>query len=443
VHAASPSSAARPPATPGGAIGDRLDDPTDDPTDDRPDEVSHHPAARGERPLHALVRPPGPELLDAVAAALAGTGPAVLPLSPDLPGAALRAALDALRPTHLVTVEGVRPCVGGIGVPDDVAVIIATSGSTGTPKGVALTAAALRASAAASLRRLGALPGERWLCCLPPSHVAGLQVLVRALLSDSAPIMQRGFSPEAVATARAEHVSLVPTQLRRMLDAGTDLSAFRTILLGGAAAPPGLLATVRAAGARVVTTYGMTETCGGCVYDGTPLDNVDLEIRADGRILIAGPVLFSGYRLRPDLTTACRAGRWYVTTDLGERAGGRLRVLGRADDVINTGGQKVVAAAAAEILAGHPAVRDAAVVGAPDREWGERVVAVVVPADPAAPPSLPDLREFAKERLPAYAAPRELLIVPELPLLPSGKPDVPAVRAVVAAGETTGKDGHH
>jgi O-succinylbenzoic acid--CoA ligase len=313
-------------------------------------------------------------------------------------------------------------------------VIIATSGTTGVPKGVDLSAAALRASARASLRRLGAAPGERWLCCLPPSHISGMQVLVRSLEGGTEPIIHARFSAEDVAAGGADHVSVVPTQLRRLLDLrgasgnGSRLAAFRTILLGGAAAPPGLLQEARAAGARVVTTYGMSETSGGCVYDGEALYNVDLKVGADGRIRVGGPVLFSGYRLRPDLTGACRDGRWFVTSDVGELAGGRLAVLGRADDVVVTGGQKVVAGAVAAVLAGHPAVRECAVVGRADPEWGERVAAVVVPTDPAAPPSLEELRALVKSRLPGYAAPRSLEVLDALPLLPNGKPDLAALR---------------
>ncbi|MBB2915436.1 O-succinylbenzoic acid--CoA ligase [Streptosporangium becharense] len=371
------------------------------------------------RALNAVVSTPGPELFRLVGEALSGEGPAVLPLSPALPAPALRAALDALRPTH---VDGVRRA-DGVGVPAEVAVVIATSGSTGAPKGVQLSAAALRASASASLRRLGARPGERWLCCLPPSHVSGLQVLVRSLLGGTEPVVHDGFSPEAVLASGADHVSLVPTQLRRLLHA--DLSVFGTILLGGAAAPAGLLAAARAAGARVVTTYGMSETCGGCVYDGEPLDGVRAGIGGDGRIRLSGPMLFSGYRLRPDLTAAALDGGWFRTSDLGAMEGGRLRVLGRADDVINTGGEKVVAAAVAAVVAGHPAVTDAVVVGRPDPEWGERVVAVIVSP---APPSLAELRAYAKERLPAYAAPAKLVVLPEIPLLVNGKPDLEALR---------------
>jgi O-succinylbenzoic acid--CoA ligase len=293
---------------------------------------------------------------------------------------------------------------------------------------VELTAAALRVSARASLLRLGAGPGERWLCCLPPSHVSGLQVLVRSLECGTEPIIHAGFDAAAVAGSGAAHVSVVPTQLRRLMDLGAPLSRFRTLLLGGAAAPADLLRAARAAGGRVVTTYGMSETAGGCVYNGEPLDKVDLDLGADGRVRVRGPVLFSGYRLRPDLTRAAMDDGWFVTSDLGTFTGGRLGVLGRADDVVITGGQKVVAGAVAAVLAEHPAVRDAAVVGRPDPEWGELVTAVVVPADPAAPPRLAELRDLVKGRLPAYAAPRSLEVLAALPLLPNGKPDLVALR---------------
>jgi O-succinylbenzoic acid--CoA ligase len=374
-----------------------------------------------DRPLHAIVQPPGPELFMAVRDALSGDGPAVLPLAPGHADA----AIAALRPTH---VNGV-PQDGGHGVPGDVAVVIATSGSTGAPKGVLLPAAALRASAAASLRHVRAAPGERWLCCLPVSHVSGLLVLVRALLSDTEPIIHSTFDPHAVLGSGAAHVSLVPTQLHRLVELAADLSVFRTILLGGAAPRPGLVERARELGARIVTTYGMSETCGGCVYDGQPLDNVDLKIGDDGLIRIAGPMLFSGYRSTGEVTPGPFDGDWFVTSDLGELTGGRLRVLGRADDVINTGGEKVVAAAVTSVLCTHPGVSDAAVIGTPDPEWGERVTAVVVPTDPDTPPTLQQLRAYCRDRLPPHAAPRDLRLVAGLPLLPNGKTDLVRLKA--------------
>ncbi len=180
----------------------------------------------------------------------------------------------------------------------------------------------------------------------------------------------------------------------------------------------------------------MSETCGGCVYDGVPLDGVSAVPGDDGRIRITGPVLFSGYRLRPDLTTAALDGPWFLTSDLGAvDASGRLTVRGRADDVINTGGEKVVAAEVASALETCPGVREAVVVGRPDAEWGERVTAVVVPVSAADPPSLDLLCRHVQERLPRYAAPRELVLLDTMPMLPSGKPDLEALRREQSGAE--------
>ncbi|MBA9005651.1 AMP-binding protein [Thermomonospora cellulosilytica] len=379
-----------------------------------------------DRPLHALVLPPGPRLLRALAEALDGTGPAICPLDPGLPGPALESLLNALAPQAVETAEGVRPRGGGEPVAPDVAVLIATSGSTGTPKFVELTAGALRHSASATLERIGAADGDRWVCCLPTNHVAGLQVLVRSLVAGTDPVIVPRLSPAAVSEADARHLSVVPTQLRRLLDAGADLSRFGSILLGGAAAAPGLVEEARARGGRVFTTYGMSETSGGCVYDGVPLNGVRVKVGGDGRIRLAGPVLFSGYRLRPDATAEARDGDWFRTQDLGAFEDGRLRVLGRVDDVINTGGEKVLATEVAAVLARHPRVGDVVVVGRPDPEWGERVTAVVVPDGD--PPTLAELRDLVRATLPVYAAPRELDLREAIPLLPSGKPDRQALR---------------
>jgi O-succinylbenzoic acid--CoA ligase len=391
------------------------------------------------RPLHAVLLPAeaaGGRLLEALSAALDGSGPAILPLDPDLPRERLDALLGAFAPATIETPEGttrLAPAGPGAatrpGVRPETAVVIATSGSTGQPKGTELSAAALLASARASLDRLGARPGDSWLCCLRASHVAGLQVLVRSLIAGVPPVVSMRLEPGTLAASGCAYVSLVPVQLRRLVDAGAGLSALRGILLGGAAMPDGLLADAGAAGARVTTTYGMSETCGGCVYDGVPLDEVSVEIGADGRIRIAGPVLFSGYRLQPGLSRQARDGRWFITSDLGSiSASGRLRVRGRADDVIVTGGEKVVAGEVAAVLGTCPGVREAVVVGRPDPEWGELVTAIVVPADPADPPTLGALRARVREKLPRRAAPRELVLVARIPLLPSGKPDLERLR---------------
>ena len=400
------------------------------------------------RPLHAVLLPPqaaGPRLLEALARAIDGSGPAILPLDPTLPRARIDELIVAFAPTTLEMAEdsqrlprASRSGLAGPGVPDEVAVVLATSGSTGLPKGVELPASALVASAAASLARLGAAPGERWLGCLPLHHISGLGVLVRSLLAGSAPVLRDRVDAGVVArdstdAARCSYVSLVPTQLRRLLDAGAPLDGFRAILLGGAAIPPGMLAEAAAAGARVVTTYGMTETCGGCVYDGMPLDGVRVASGADGRIRVSGPVLFSGYRLAPELTRTALDDGWFVTSDLGEvTQAGRLVVRGRADDVIISGGEKIVAGEVEQVLRGCPQVREAVVVGAPDPDWGERVTVMIVAADDAEPPSLDDLRAYARDRLPRYAAPQAMVVVGRLPMLASGKPDRQLIREMTA-----------
>jgi O-succinylbenzoic acid--CoA ligase len=395
------------------------------------------------RPLHAVLLPAAAgaqRLLEALGAALDGTGPAILPVDPRLPAGRARALLRALRPATLETLQGTQRLDPGDSpaVAPGTAVVIATSGSTGEPKGVELSAAALRHSARASLDRIGARPGEAWLSCLPPSHISGLQVFVRSLLSGVTPVVLERLALLTRGGDPPQYVSLVPTQVRHLLDepGGRDLLAgFRGILLGGAAAPAGLRAEAAAAGARVITTYGMSETCGGCVYDGEPLDGVSAGIGPGGRIRLAGPVLFSGYRGRPDLTAAALDGGWFVTSDVGEvDAAGRLTVRGRADGMINTGGEKVSADEVASVLEDCPGVREAVVVGRPDPEWGELVTAIVVPADPAAPPGLDVLRGFARGRLPDYAAPRAVVVVPAVPLLSSGKPDLRALRVLAQQG---------
>jgi O-succinylbenzoic acid--CoA ligase len=295
------------------------------------------------------------------------------------------------------------------------------------------------------LRRAGARPGERWLACLPASHVAGLQVLVRSLVSETEPVVAARATADAVraaADAGCAHVSVVPTQLVRLLgaDGGAQaLARYRCVLVGGAAAGAAALAEARAAGVTAVTTYGMSETCGGCVYDGVPLDGVTVREDEDGRLRISGPVLMNRYHGRPDLTAAVfdhpglgssAAGyREFVTSDLGRLLpDGRVMVRGRADDVINTGGHKVVPGEVAAVLAACPGVREVVVVGRPDPEWGERVIAVVVPADREHPPGLELLRTQVSARLPRYACPSEVVLTDAIPVLPSGKPDLAALR---------------
>jgi O-succinylbenzoic acid--CoA ligase len=401
-----------------------------------PQSVPGHP---GRRPLHAVLLDgtgDAGRLLGPLARALDGTGPAVLPVDATLPAARVSQLLDAFQPNAVIGERGeARARSPFPAAAADTAVIIGTSGSTGEPKGVELSAAALAHSARASLARAGARPGERWLACLPAAHVAGLAVLVRSIVGGTAPVVAASATAQALdeaADAGAAHVSLVPTQLVRLLaepGGAQALARYRCVLVGGAAAGAGALAQARAAGVHAVTTYGMSETCGGCVYDGVPLDGVTVREGADGRLRISGPVLMNRYCGRPDLTAAVLRGGEFVTSDLGRVApDGTVTVRGRADDVINTGGHKVVPGEVAAVLAACPAVREVVVVGRPDPVWGERVTAVVVPADPAEPPSVELLRTHVSERLPRYACPSEVVLTEAIPVLPSGKPDLAALK---------------
>jgi O-succinylbenzoic acid--CoA ligase len=381
------------------------------------------------RPLDALRVPLGPAVLrrifPAVAAALEG-GPALLPV-PERPAAVRAAMLRALRPS--APVEEFEN--------DPVALVVPTSGSSGEPKGVLLGTAAVTAAAHATHARLGG-PG-RWLLALPATHVAGLMILVRSVIADTEPVavdLTGGFDPESFAAASVHvlgsggrrYTALVPRQLGMILDAGgaavDALTAYDAVLVGGSAAAPGLLDRARDDGIRVVTTYGMTETCGGCVYDGLPLDGVRLATTDDGRVRICGPVLARGYRLRPDLTANAFTDGWFTSADVGRiHPDGRLEVCGRADEVAVSGGVNVPLIAVDAVVGDHPGVAAAAAVALQDADWGQRVVAVVVPRDPDHPPTLESVRAHVMRRAPAAHAPKSLVIVDTLPVLPSGKVD--------------------
>jgi O-succinylbenzoic acid--CoA ligase len=324
-------------------------------------------------------------------------GDAVLPVDPRHPATDRARVLEAARPDEPVE--------------DGDALVVATSGATGTPKAVVLTHDAVAASARATSGRLAVDPArDRWLACLPLVHVGGLSVITRALLTGTPLTVQDGFDAAAVTAAAAAGctlVSLVPTALRRI-----EPSLFRTIVLGGSAMPPDLPP-------QAVTTYGATETGSGVVYDGVPLDGVEVRT-VGGEIQVRGPMLLRSYR---DGTDPKDADGWYPTGDAGawDPAAGRLRVFGRTDDLIITGGENVWPAAVERVLAACPGVAEVAVVGRPDPEWGQTVVALVVPADRADPPLLAALRDAVKAELPAYAAPRALELVQVLPRTPLGK----------------------
>ena len=379
-------------------------------------------------------------------------------------------------------------------VAEPIALVVGTSGSTGTPKRTALTARALVASAAATENFFGSNSdaASQWLLALPAHYIAGAQVLARSVLAGTAPVIARSvtepvhFSPEVflqaverMSSAR-RFISLVPTQLHKLLesaDANPSLGAeihealgsFAGILLGGAPASADLLAASAALGLNTVTTYGSAETAGGCVYSGSVLPGVRVELVPEegmpampdiegkpaqvGRIWISGAHLASGYmgdatHTAEHFFTAADGTRWYRTDDYGllspahgpdsaaQGSEPRLQVLGRSDDVLISGGVKISARAVATVLEEHPAVREACVVGLPDARWGTAIAAAVtlVPSAGAAAaptennPALNEelcalLRARCAEKLGAPAAPQQLSILPDFPLTSTGKPD--------------------
>lgn len=294
-------------------------------------------------------------------------------------------------------------------IPDDAALVMLTSGSSGAPRGVVLTHRGIDASVRSTNERLGCRAGDRWALALPVHHVAGLMVVLRA--------HALGTEPVDLAEADSAHVALVPTQLGRLLDAGVDPRRFATLLIGGGPDPGGHIERARSIGGRVIASYGMTETCGGCVHDGVPLPGVEVEIDEQGRIRIRGAVLAAGYLgagAGPQDDGGFRDG-WFVTGDRGRMEADRLVVEGRADDVLVTGGVNVPAVAVERALLLHPAVADATVVGVTDPDWGQRVRAVIVPSDADAPPRLEGLRRHVRTTLPATHAPTELVLVDHIP----------------------------
>jgi O-succinylbenzoic acid--CoA ligase len=321
----------------------------------------------------------GPAFVDAMQRAWSD-GDAVAPIDPRLPRAARDAVLRALRVDEPVA--------------DGDALVIATSGTSGEPKGVVLTHDAIAAMADASNAALDVTDADRWWVCLPLAHIGGLSVVLRA---------QRAGTPFSFDRTGATLASMVPTMLAR-----EDVSGFRRILLGGAAAPDGLPA-------NVVRTYGMTETGSGVAYDGVALADVELRV-VEGEVQVRGPMLLRCYR---DGVDPKDADGWFATGDAGTITDGVLSVTGRIGDVINTGGEKVWPIAVERALEGTPGVAELAIAGRPDPEWGQRVVAfVVVDGDP---PTLDALRARVKQTLPAYAAPKELVLVDSLPRTSSGK----------------------
>jgi O-succinylbenzoic acid--CoA ligase len=326
-----------------------------------------------------------------------------------------------VRPTG-TTREVVQSVGAWLGSDEGEPLVVETSGSSGEPKRVVLSRPAVLASVAATERRLGG--SGRWLLALPATYVAGLQVVVRSLVAGRAPTLleEQGSVAAAVASRDLDYVSLVPTQLQRLLDDEAETAAlrtFRTVLLGGGPVEPALRERAALAGVVVVATYGSAETAGGCVYDGVGLDGVALAVDADGRLRIAGPMLFDGYEGDPELTAQVLVDGWFLTSDTARiDDDGRLQVLGRIDDMVVTGGLNVPAPAVARRLREHPAVAEVEVLGVPDPEWGHRLVAFVVGSL-----DLEAARDWVAEVYPRSWAPRQVVVLPAIPLLPNGKAD--------------------
>jgi O-succinylbenzoic acid--CoA ligase len=360
--------------------------------------------------LVAIDLPGGPDFVVALQTAWE-RGDAVLPLDQRLSSATQGAVLDRLLPARIVRANGEARRPDGVPVEPGDALVLATSGTTGIPKGVVLTHDAVRASARATSSRLGVEAGRhRWLACLPVSHVGGLSVVTRSLMTGTPLTVLSRFDRDEVLGASGPDVfvSLVPTALGRV---GAD--HFHTVVLGGSRPPEDLPA-------NVVTTYGLTETGSGVVYDGVPLDGVEVSIdRATSEIRLRGPMLLRAYR---DGTEPLDSGGWLATGDAGWRdAAGRLHVQGRMTDLIITGGENVWPGPVEAAVRTLPGVADVVIAGRPDAEWGQRVVAWIVPVDAADPPTLRDVRDRVAERVAPYAAPRQLHLVEQLPRTALGK----------------------
>lgn len=333
-------------------------------------------------------------------------------------------------------------------VEDGTAAVIATSGSTGIPKRVVLSAEALRAGGEATARRIGS---GTWLLALPAGYVAGMQVLVRSILAGTTPVVLDGtFSPRTFAEATLEmnattprFTSLVPAQIATLIEAAEipdvrrALQAYEAILVGGQALPEPVRQRAADLGVRVVRTYGSTETSGGCVYDGVPLDIVDVRT-VDGELRISGPMLADGYLGDPDLTDRTfvrdeQGIRWYRTGDLGTFDNGVVHVHGRADNVIVSGGINVSLDRVERAVRSIPGLTDAVVVGVEDDRWGEASV-IVAPRGArhhSEPQLLDQARMAVADTLGKPARPARLLFVDEMPILSSGKPDRSSIRRML------------
>ena len=353
--------------------------------------------------LTALNLPGSPDFVNALQSVWE-RGDAVFPLDRRLPVAVQRSMLQRFGVATVISEDGETALSDGEPVEPGDALVIATSGSSGPPKAAVLTHAAVEASARATSEHLQVTDDDHWLACLPLAHVGGLSVITRSLITGTTLTVTDGFDAELVSASEATLVSLVATALQRI-----DPSLFRVIVLGGARPPADRPS-------HCIATYGLTETGSGVVYNGKPLNRVEIEIR-DGEVHLRGPMLLRCYR---DGTSPLTSDGWLPTGDLGFlRDDGSLHVEGRRGDVINTGGEKVWPDDVERQLIQHPDIHDVAVTGLPDNEWGQIVAAFVVSARPNL--SLDEIREHCRARLPGYAFPKQLELVEAIPRTALGK----------------------
>ena len=359
--------------------------------------------ARDMPKLTALNLPGSPDFVHALQSVWE-RGDAVFPLDRRLPAAAQRSMLQGFGVATVISEDGETALSDGEPIEPGDALVIATSGSSGPPKAAVLTHSAVEASARATSERLQVTDNDHWLACLPLAHVGGLSVITRSLITGTTLTVIDGFDADVVSASEATLVSLVTTALQRI-----DPSLFRAIVLGGARSPADRPP-------HCIATYGLTETGSGVVYNGKPLNSVEIEIR-DDEVHVRGPMLLRCYR---DGTSPLTSDGWLPTGDLGFlRDDGSLHVEGRRGDVINTGGEKVWPDDVERQLIQHPDIHDVAVTGLPDNEWGQIVAAFVVSARPNL--SLDEIRAHCRAQLPGYALPKQLELVEAIPRTALGK----------------------
>ena len=320
---------------------------------------------------------------------------------------ALKAALDGNGPA-LTFGQTAREFV-----PANCAIVIPTSGSTGEPKDVALSAEALRSSVRASHNFLGAKKGERWSLLLPITHIAGINILVRAIELGTDPVDMN---------EDAQFTAVVPTQLHRALHGEEKLlhhlQSAKSVLVGGAASSDALLDLARKAGINPVTTYGMSEMSGGCIYNNAPLEGVEVRINSEGAIELTGPMQAIGYLNAPKMWDEVIDGKWFITNDAGEIKDGKVIVTGRLDDQINTGGKKISLSIIDNFLHEKFPRQRFAALAVPDKEWGEKLVLAV---DGSMDENL--IKDALRNEFGGHAVPKELRFNIEIPLISIGKPD--------------------